>query len=60
MRDELQALRDKAAELELKLDRSQGELKASIESTKHEALRYSVGFFITLSTVGLGIARLLH
>jgi hypothetical protein len=59
MRDELQSLRDKAAELEIKIDREAGALKASIETTKNEALRYSVGIMVTFGTIGLGVARLL-
>lgn len=59
MRDELQALRDKAAELEIKADREVASLKASIETTKNEALRYTVGIMVTFGTIGLGVARLL-
>ena len=59
MRDELQALRDKAAELEIKIDRETSLLKASIETTKNEALRFSIGVMVTFGTFGLGVARLL-
>ena len=59
MRDELQALRDKAAELEIKIDRETSLLKASIETTKNEALRFSIGVMVTFGTIGLGVARLL-
>ena len=58
MRDELQALRDKAAELEIKIDKETSALKAMLESTKSEMVRYSLGLLLSASAVGATIFRL--
>ena len=58
MRDELQALRDKAAELEIKIDKETSALARSLESTKSEMVRYSLGLLLSASAVGATIFRL--
>jgi hypothetical protein len=58
MRDEIQALRDKAAELEIKIDKETSALKAMLESTKSEMVRYSLGLLLSASAVGATIFRL--
>ena len=39
MRDELQVLRDKSNEMEIKMDRETNALKAAVEQSKNEVLR---------------------
>ena len=58
MRDELQALRDKANELEIKIDKEVNHLKAAVEQTKNETIKYSLGMMLAFATAGLGAARL--
>lgn len=58
MRDELQALRDKANELEIKIDKEINMLKATLEITKNETIKYSLGMMLAFATAGLGAARL--
>jgi len=55
----LQALRDKTNELEIKVDRETNSLKAAVEQTKNEAIKYCLGLMLGLMTVGLGAARML-
>ena len=59
LRDDLQALRDKGAEMEIKVDKETSSLRALVESTKNEMIKYSLGVLLTLSTIGLGVARML-
>mmetsp|Transcript_14044 Transcript_14044/g.42391 ORF Transcript_14044/g.42391 Transcript_14044/m.42391 type:complete len:283 (+) Transcript_14044:227-1075(+) len=59
MRDELQALRDKSNELEIKIDKEINALKAAVELTKNETIKYSLGLMFGLLTIGLGVIRLL-
>lgn len=58
MRDELQALRDKANELEVKMDKETNSLKAGVEQTKNETIKYCLGMMLAFTTAGLGAARL--
>ena len=58
MRDELQALRDKANELEIKMDKETNSLKAAVEQTKNETIKYCLGMMLAFTTAGLGAARL--
>jgi hypothetical protein len=60
MRDELQALRDKSNELEIKIDKEINALKAAVELTKNETIKYSLGMMFALLTVGLGVVRLIR
>eukprot|EP00210_Caulerpa_lentillifera_P002571 g2466.t1 len=58
MRDELQTLRDKSVDLELKMDREINALKAGIEQTKNETIKYVVAILGTFVAAGIGIARM--
>lgn len=59
MRDELQALRDKSNDLEIQIDKEINALKAAVELTKNETIKYSLGLMFGLLTIGLGVVRLL-
>lgn len=59
MRDELQALRDKSNDLEIQIDKEINALKAAVELTKNETIKYSLGLMFGLLTIGLGVIRLL-
>lgn len=58
MRDELQALRDRANELEIKVDKEVNSLKAAMEQSKNDTVKYVLGLMLALLTAGLGAARL--
>lgn len=58
MRDELQALRDKSNELEIKVDKEVNSLKAAMEQSKNDTVKYMLGVVMALITAGLGAARL--
>lgn len=58
MRDELQMLRDKANELEIKVDKEVNSLKAAMEQSKSDTVKYVLGLMLALLTAGLGAARL--
>ena len=58
IRDELQALRDKTNELEIKMDKETNYLKAVVEQTKNEVIKYCLGMMFAFTTAGLGAARL--
>lgn len=58
MRDELQSLRDKSNELEIKLDKETNMLKAATEQVKNETIKYCLGMMLAFTTAGLGAARL--
>jgi chromosome segregation ATPase len=59
MRDELQALRDRANELEIKVDKEVNSLKAAMEQSKNDIVKYVLGLMLALLTAGLGAARLI-
>lgn len=58
MRDELQMLRDKANELEIQLDKEVNALRAAMEQSKNDTVKYVLGLMLALLTAGLGAARL--
>ena len=58
MRDELQAQRDKVNELEIKVDKEVNSLKAAMEQSKNDTVKYVLGLMLALMTAGLGAARL--
>ena len=58
MRDELQALRDRANEMEIKVDKEVNSLKAAMEQSKNDTVKYVLGLMLALMTAGLGAARL--
>ncbi|KAI3429890.1 hypothetical protein D9Q98_010201 [Chlorella vulgaris] len=58
MRDELQMVRDKSNELEIKMDKEVNSLKAAMEQSKNDTVKYVLGLMLALLTAGLGAARL--
>lgn len=58
IRDELQTLRDAATELEIKVDKEVNSLKALMEQSKNDTVKYILGVVLALLTAGLGAARL--
>lgn len=58
MRDEMQALRDKTNELEIRMDKETNSLKAALEQTKNETIKYCLGMMFAFTTAGLAVARL--
>ena len=58
MRDEMQALRDKTNELEIKMDKETNSSKAAMEQTKNETIKYCLGMMFAYSTAGLAVIRL--
>lgn len=59
MRDEMQMIRDKTNELEIKLDKEVNSLKAAMEQSKSDTVKYVLGLMLALLTAALGAARLL-
>lgn len=55
-----QALRDKSNEMEIKMDRETNALKAAVEQSKNEVLRYSLSMILALMAAGLTAARVLQ
>ena len=47
-----------ANELEIKIDKEINMLKAAVEITKNETIKYSLGLMLAFATAGLGAARL--
>ncbi|GBF99759.1 chloroplast tscA maturation factor, partial [Raphidocelis subcapitata] len=60
MRDDLQHMRDKATELELKMDREVNELKATVEKAKNDVIKTVIGVLGTFSAIAFTISRLLQ
>ncbi|KAI8467222.1 MAG: chloroplast tscA maturation factor [Monoraphidium minutum] len=58
MRDDLQHMRDKAMELELKMDREVNELKATVEKAKNDIIKTVIGVLGTFSAIAFTISRL--
>lgn len=58
MRDELQSIRDKSNELEIKVDKEVNSLKSGVEQSKNDTIKYMLGVVMALLTAGLGAARL--
>uniref|UniRef100_A0A1D2AFQ8 Protein FMP32, mitochondrial n=2 Tax=Auxenochlorella protothecoides TaxID=3075 RepID=A0A1D2AFQ8_AUXPR len=58
IRDELQSLRDMATEMEIKVDKEVNSLKAAMEQSKNDTVKYVLGLMLALMTAGLGAARL--
>ena len=50
MRDDLQLIRDKTTELEIKVDRDINELKSSVEKGKNDTVRALPNFMLALVT----------
>ena len=43
MRDELQSIRDKSNELEIKVDKEVNSLKSGVEQSKNDTIKYMLG-----------------
>lgn len=46
-------------ESEIRLDREVNSLRTHVEQTKNDIIKYSMGFLVSISAVGLGLIRLL-
>lgn len=46
-------------ESEIRLDREVNNLRTHVEQTKNDIIKYSMGFLVSISAVGLGLIRLL-
>jgi len=55
----IRSLRLQSNELEIKIDKEINALKAAVELTKNETIKYSLGLMFGLLTIGLGVIRLL-
>lgn len=60
MRDELQSQRDKATELEIKLDREVNELRARVETSKNDVIKSVIAIMGTFSAIAFTISRFLQ
>jgi hypothetical protein len=58
MRDDLQMLRDRSSETEIKLDRCVSELNALIEKSKTDLIKSVIAIFGTFSAIVFTITRL--
>lgn len=59
MRDDLQHMRDRATELELKVDRELNSLSAQIEKAKNDVIKTVIAVLGTFSAVAFTVTRLL-
>lgn len=59
MRDDLQHMRDRGTELELKVDRELNSLAAAIEKAKNDIIKTVIAVLGTFSAVAFTITRLL-
>eukprot|EP00803_Ostreobium_quekettii_P010153 evm.model.scf_2720.1 EVM.evm.TU.scf_2720.1 scf_2720:10407-15852(+) len=57
MRDELQALRDKTSDIVIAIDRDINAVRAAVEQTKNETIKYVVAILGTFTAAAIGIAR---
>jgi hypothetical protein len=60
MRDDLQMLRDKSTELEIKLDREVNELKATVEKAKNDVIKSVIAIMGTFSAIAFTISRFIQ
>ena len=60
MRDDLQMLRDKSTELEIKLDREVNELKATVEKAKNDVIKSVIAIMGTFSAITFTISRFIQ
>ncbi|KAF5841113.1 chloroplast tscA maturation factor [Dunaliella salina] len=57
MRDDLQLIRDKTTELEIKVDRDINELKSSVEKGKNDTIKSVITIIGTFSAIAFTISR---
>lgn len=60
MRDDLQALRDKSTQLEIKLDRDINDLKASVEKSKNDVIKSVITILGTFSAIAFTMSRFMQ
>ncbi len=58
MRDDLQVMRDKVIELQLKLDHDVNEVRSSVEKAKNDTIKSVITILGTFSAVAFTISRL--
>jgi len=59
MREEISVMESRRNESEIRLDREVNNLRTHVEQTKNDIIKYSMGFLVSISAVGLGLIRLL-
>ena len=59
IRDELQAQDNKAAAMEIRLDREIQAMRTSIEAAKSDVIKYSIGAVMSMAAVGMSLMRLM-
>lgn len=59
IRDELVIQDSRRNEAETRLDREINTLRTHIEQTKNDIIKYSMGFLVSMTAVGLGLMRLM-
>ena len=58
IRDDLQGMRDKVTELEIKVDHDINDVKSSVEKEKNDTIKSVILILGTFSTVAFTISRL--
>lgn len=58
MRDDLQQMRDKSVELELKMDREVNDIRAGMEKAKNDIIKSTIAIMGTFSAIAFTITRL--
>lgn len=59
IREEIREMENRRSESENRLDRELNNLRTHVEQTKNDIIKYSMGFLVSISAVGLGLIRLL-
>ncbi|WIA08882.1 hypothetical protein OEZ86_011462 [Tetradesmus obliquus] len=59
MRDDLQQMRDKTIELEIKLDREVNDIRAGMEKAKNDIIKSTIAIMGTFSAIAFTITRLM-
>lgn len=60
MRDDLQGLRDKTTQLEIKLDRDINDLKAAVEKSKNDVIKSVITILGTFSAIAFTMSRFMQ
>ena len=60
MRDDLQSMRDKTTDLEIKVDRDINELKSSVEKAKNDTIKSVITILGTFSAIAFTISRFIQ
>eukprot|EP00775_Hariotina_reticulata_P002449 gene2449-2752_t len=59
MRDDLQQMRDKTVDLEIKMDREVNDIRAGVEKAKNDIIKSTIAIMGTFSAIALTITRLM-